>query len=107
MPRSLLSYSSVRLILVHIEQRTNLLCVGTVHKCCVVEVAFTLFRLLREDVAVISVFSLNLTSTGQSETLLGGTIGLYLWHFFEILVVLNFYLGTQCAYGHIIFIRRL
>lgn len=48
-----------------------------------VEVSFALGRLLRQNVAVESVLSLDFTGARQSETLFGGAIGLYLWHGFE------------------------
>ena len=46
------------------------------------EVAFLLLRLLRENVTVISVFSLDFTRSGQCETLLGTGISLYFRHLF-------------------------
>ena len=45
-----------------------------------VEVSLLLLRLLGENVAVISVFSLDFTRTGERETLLRPGVGLQFWH---------------------------
>ena len=47
----------------------------------VVEIAFLLLRLLGENVAVISMSSLDLSRTGKREALFGTGVGLNLWHF--------------------------
>ena len=52
------------------QQLFNPLDVNFVDDCKVVEVAFLLFGLLGENVAVISVSSLDLTRSGERETLL-------------------------------------
>ena len=56
--------------------------VRVVHEAEMAEVAFLLLRLLRENVTVISVFSLDFTRSGQCETLLGTGISLYFRHLF-------------------------
>ena len=58
----------------------NLLNVALVDDGEVVEVAFLLLGLLRQDVAVISVFSLDFSCTGKGEPLFGTGISLNLGH---------------------------
>lgn len=60
-----------------------------------VKISLALCALLGEDVAVISVLSLDLACAGESETLLSGGIGLYLWHgVFEKFSCFLHHLGT-------------
>lgn len=47
----------------------------------VVEVALLFLSLLRQNVTVISVTTLNLTRSGKGEPLFGTGISLYFWHF--------------------------
>ena len=47
-----------------------------------VEIPLLLLGLLRENVAVVSVTSLNLTCTGERESLLRTGVCLYFWHCF-------------------------
>ena len=47
-----------------------------------VEIPLLLLGLLRENVAVISVLSLDLSRSGKRETLFGTGVGLKLCHFF-------------------------
>jgi hypothetical protein len=46
------------------------------------QVAFSLGGFLGENVAVVSVMSLDFAGAGQSESLLGGGLGFDFWHFF-------------------------
>ena len=66
--------------LTHAEEFTNLLYVGTVHDGHVVEVALLLLGLLGQNVTVVSVMTLNLTGSGERETLLRAGISLYFRH---------------------------
>lgn len=67
-----------------VKKLSNLTLVCTCYKCSVVKISFTLFRLLCQDVAVVSVFSFEFPCPGEREALLGRGIGLYLWHFVKI-----------------------
>ena len=64
----------------HAEQFAYLLNVGGVNETHVAEVALLLLRLFGENVAVESVLSLDLTRSGECETLLRAGISLYLRH---------------------------
>lgn len=66
--------------LAHAEQFAYLLNVGGVNETHVAEVALLLLRLFGENVAVESVLSLDLTRSGECETLLRAGISLYLRH---------------------------
>ena len=55
--------------------------VGLLHDCGVVEITFSLLALLGQDVAMISVLSLQLAAAGYLETLLGSGLGLHFRHF--------------------------
>lgn len=63
------------------EELAYLTNVCSVNDGYVVKVALLLLGLLRQDVAVISVMSLDLTCARQRKTLLGAGVGLYFWHF--------------------------
>ena len=52
----------------------------------VVKIALLSGLLLGEDVAVISVLSLDFASTGESETLLGAGFGFQCRHYFTVLI---------------------
>ena len=73
--------SPVRKRLAEIEKRLHLAHVCAVYECSVVEVSLTLSALLCQNVAVVSVFSFDLSCAGERETLLRRAVGLYLWHF--------------------------
>ena len=49
-----------------------------------VQISLTLFRLLCQDVAVVSVFPLDLAGARQREALSGGGVGFYLRHGLKI-----------------------
>ena len=63
--------------LAHAEEFANLLHIGAVNESNVVEVTLLLLGLLGQDVTVISVVTLDLTCSGECETLLGTGISLY------------------------------
>jgi len=58
-----------------------LLAIGRHDQVAVLQVALLLLGFLRQDVAVISVVTLNLTRSGERETLLSAGISLHFWHF--------------------------
>ena len=64
------------------EEFADLLAVGGDDEVSVLQVALLLLGFLCQDVAVISVVTLNLTRSGEHKTLLGAGISLYFWHFF-------------------------
>ena len=66
--------------LAHAEQFANLLYVSAVNETNVYEVTLLLLSLLRENVAVESVLSLDLTRSGEGKALLSTGISLYLRH---------------------------
>lgn len=68
--------------LAHAEQFANLLYVSAVNETNVYEVTLLLLSLLRENVTVESVLSLDLTGSGEGETLLSTRISLYFRHLF-------------------------
>ena len=47
------------------------------------QVTFSLFGLFGENVAMVSVMSLDFAGAGQSKSLLGGGLGFNFWHFFS------------------------
>lgn len=73
--------------LAEIEKLAHLTAVSGSHECGVVKISLTFFRLLREDVAVISVFPFDLAGACEGKTLFGGGISLYFRHFVKNLVV--------------------
>ena len=68
--------------LAHAEQFAHLLHVAVVNETNVYKVTLLLLRLLRQDVTVESVLSLDLTGSGERETLLSTRISLYFRHLF-------------------------
>ena len=67
-----------------VEKVAHLLYVGFVDDAGVVEVSLTFCGFFGQDVAVVSVFALNLAGAGQSETFFRGGVGFYFWHFSKI-----------------------
>lgn len=63
------------------EEFAYLTLVRAVYEGNVVEVALLLFRFLRQNVRVVSVMSLDLTCSGELETLFCAGVRLYFWHF--------------------------
>ena len=63
------------------EEFAYLTLVRAVNEGNVVEVALLLFRFLRQNVRVVSVMSLDLTCSGELETLFCAGVRLYFWHF--------------------------
>ena len=53
-----------------VEKFANLFDICFVHEGCVVKISLALFALLRQDVAVISVFAFNFPCAGEREALL-------------------------------------
>ena len=74
-------------VLAEVEEFAYLSYVRTVYQCYVIEVTLLLLCLLRQDVTVVSVVSLDLSRSGQGETLFSAGIRFYLWHFVLIYVV--------------------
>ena len=66
------------------EEFANLLAIGGDDEVTVLQITLLLLGLLCQDVAVISVVTLNLTRSGEHKTLLGAGVSLYFWHFFVI-----------------------
>lgn len=60
---------------------TNLLYIAAIHHSDMVEVTLLLFRLLRQDMTMIGVLSLNLTGSRKSESFFSTGISLNFWHF--------------------------
>ena len=65
--------------------------VCSLNDCSVVEITFSLLALLGQDVAMISMLSLQLAATRYLETLLGSGLSLHFRHFTIILMVLSYY----------------
>ena len=63
------------------EEFAYLTLVRAVYEGNVVKVALLLFRFLRQNVRVVSVMSLDLTCSGELETLFCAGVRLYFWHF--------------------------
>ncbi len=55
--------------------------VSAIHEGAVIEITFSLLALLGQDVAMISVLSLQMAAAGYLETLLGSGLGLHFRHF--------------------------
>ena len=55
--------------------------ISTIYKGAVVEVAFSFLAFLGQDVAMISMLSLQMAAAGYLETLLGSGLGLHFRHF--------------------------
>ena len=66
------------------EEFANLLTVCSLYEVCTLEVALLFLTFLCQDVAVISVVTLDLTRSSEHKTLLGSGISLYFWHFFVV-----------------------
>ena len=64
-----------------VQKVTYLFLVGFHHDSGVVEVSLLLLSLLRQNVAVISMLSFDLTCSGQLEAFLSAGICLNFWHF--------------------------
>lgn len=60
--------------------------VRLVNEIHVVKVAFLLLRLLRENVTMESVMSLDFTRSSKRKTLFRTGISLYFWHFLCVLI---------------------
>ncbi len=58
-----------------------------VNECEVIKISFLLLGLLGENVAVISVFSLDFSRSGKRETLFGTGVGFKLCHFTKVLII--------------------
>ena len=69
------------------KQVTNLLEVAAIYDSRMNQITFLLLGLLGENVAVVSMMSLDLTSSGETESLLGTGVSFYFWHFFIYLVI--------------------
>ena len=59
----------------------NSFLVGIVYQSHVNKISFLLFSLLSQDVTVISMFSLNFTRSGKSESFFGTGVSFNFWHF--------------------------
>ena len=68
-------------MLTETEKVTNLLQVRVVNHGLVNKISLLLLGLLSQNVTVESVMSLNLSSTGESKSLLCAGVYLYFWHF--------------------------
>ena len=64
-----------------VEKFANLVNVGRCHQSGLVEVSFAFLGLLRQDVAVVSVFPFDFACACEGETLLRGRVSLNFWHF--------------------------
>jgi hypothetical protein len=70
------------------EKFADLLAVGSDDEVAVLQIALLLLTFLGQDVAVISVMTLDLTRSGEHESLLCCGISLYFWHFFVLFKLL-------------------
>ncbi len=64
------------------QQVTNLLCICWINNSLMYQITLLLLGFLCQDVAVVSVMSLDLTCTGETKSLLCTGICLLFWHFF-------------------------
>ena len=64
------------------KQVAHLLEVAAVDDCLMHQITFLLLCLLCENVTVVSVMSFDLTSSGETESLLRTGVSFYFWHFF-------------------------
>ena len=81
--------NSGKRFLLHSKEFTYLAAVCLLKDCKLVEVTLLLLSLLGENVAVISVFSLDFTRSGKSESFFRTGVRLYFWHVFNCLIVIN------------------
>ena len=70
------------------EQVAHLFEVGLVDHRCGNQISLLFLCLLSQNVTVVSVISLDLTSTGKAESLLSTGVCLNFWHFFCYLKLL-------------------
>ena len=70
-------------VLTKTQQVLNLLNVCYVNESVVNEVSLLLLCFLSQNVTVVSMMSLDLTCSGEAETLLSTGVCLYFWHFFN------------------------
>ncbi len=64
------------------KQVAHLLEVAAVDDCLMHQITFLFLCLLSQNVTVVSVMSLDLTCSGETESLLCTGVSLYFWHFF-------------------------
>ena len=67
--------------LTEVKQIAYLLQVATIHECLVNKISLLLLCLLGKNMTVESVTTLDLTSTGERDSLLCAGICLLFWHF--------------------------
>ena len=72
--------------LTEVQEFLYLFYVSAVNQSHMDEVSLLLLGLLRQDVAVVSVLSLDLTCSGKGKPFFGTGISLYFWHFFVYLI---------------------
>jgi hypothetical protein len=77
------------MFLAETEEVANLLYVSFHYDCTVVEISLLLLGLLCENVAVISVLTLDLACTSKLETLFSSGICFNFWHFFVCYLIIN------------------
>ena len=68
-----------------------------IYECNVSQVAFLFLGLLCQNVTLVSVFTLDFTRSGKSESFFSTGISLYLWHFVNNLICE--YLESEAAIG--------
>ena len=66
------------------KQVTHLLEVAAVYDSRMNQITFLLLCLLGQNVTVVSMMSLDLTCSGETESLLGTGVRFNFWHFFVI-----------------------
>ena len=69
------------------KQVTHLLEVAAVYDSRMNQITFLLLCLLGQNVTRLSMMSFDLTSSGETESLLGTGVSFNFWHFFIYLVV--------------------
>ncbi len=72
--------------LLHGQKFAHLTAVGLLKNSKLVEVTFTLLCLLGQNVAVVSVFTLDFTRSGKSESFFRTGVRLDFWHVFNCLI---------------------
>lgn len=72
-----------KLLLLQTEKSFNVTFVNLADSAEVGEVAFLLLGFLSENVALVSVFSLDLSCSGKSKALFSTGISLNFWHFLK------------------------